>query len=249
MTRLLDDPVSRKNRISPWCGFGCASGGFTLIELLVAIGIMALMAGLSWRSLDGMTKAQAQVQQRTDSVLALQAGLAQWSVDLDAMVTPLPQTLQTFALNWDGRGLRMLRRSLDTGTSELVVVAWTSRNINGMGQWLRWQSPLLRSRGELQAAWAQAAQWAQNPGDAEKKYEVRVSELERWQIFYYRRDAWTNPLSSADAVVQAGSAIGAAVDANLPDAVRLVLSLPVGEGISGTLTRDWIRPTLGGDKS
>ncbi len=248
MTRLLAadaDPVGRKNRISPLCGFGCGSGGFTLIELLVAIGIMALMAGLSWRSLDGMTKAQAQVQQRTDSVLTLQAGLAQWSVDLDAMA----QLPKTPALDWDGRSLRILRRSLDTGTGELVVVAWSSRNINGMGQWLRWQSPLLRSRSELQAAWAQAAQWAQNPSDADKKYEVRVSELERWQIFYYRRDAWTNPLSSADAVAQAGSAIGAAVDANLPDGVRLVLSLPVGEGISGTLTRDWIRPTLGGDKS
>ncbi len=239
MTSLLADPVGRKNRIGPLC----ASGGFTLIELLVAIGIMALMAGLSWRSLDGMTRAQAQVQQRTDSVLALQAGLAQWSADLDA-IAPLPQTP---ALDWDGRGLRILRRSLDTGTSELVVVAWTSRNINAMGQWLRWQSPPLRSRGELQAAWAQAAQWAQNPGDGDKKYEVRVSELERWQIFYYRRDAWTNPLSSGDVAAQAGNP--AVTDTKLPDAVRLVLSLPVGEGISGRLTRDWIRTTLGGDKS
>ena len=29
--------------------------GFTLIELLVAIGLLALMAALSWRGLDGMT--------------------------------------------------------------------------------------------------------------------------------------------------------------------------------------------------
>ncbi len=239
------DPGGRKNRIGPLCRSSCASGGFTLIELLVAIGIMALMAGLSWRSLDGMTRAQAQVQQRTDSVLALHAGLAQWSADLDA-IAQLPQTP---ALDWDGRGLRILRRSQDTGTSELVVVAWSSRNINAMGQWLRWQSPPLRSRGELQAAWAQAAQWAQNPGDADKKYEVRVSELERWQIFYYRRDAWTNPLSSGDVAAQADNINPAVADTNLPDGVRLVLSLPVGEGISGRLTRDWIRPTLGGDKS
>ena len=59
--------VGRTNRIRPLC----AAGGFTLIELWVAVGIMALMAGLSWRSLDGMTKAQAQVQQRTDSVLEI----------------------------------------------------------------------------------------------------------------------------------------------------------------------------------
>ena len=245
MTRRLgtadSGSVGQINRISPMC----AAGGFTLIELLVAIGIMALMAGLSWRSLDGMTRAQAQVQQRTDSVLALQAGLAQWSADLDA-ITPLPQTP---ALDWDGRGFRILRRSLDTGTPELVVVAWSSRSINGVVQWLRWQSPLVRSRGELQAAWAQAAQWAQNPGDAEKKFEVLVSDLERWQIFYYRRDAWTNPLSSGGTALQSGILNPAAADTNLPDGVRLVLTLPVGNGISGTLTRDWIQPTLAGRKS
>ena len=34
-----------------------AIGGFTLIELLVAISIMALLAILSWRGLDGMSRA------------------------------------------------------------------------------------------------------------------------------------------------------------------------------------------------
>ena len=33
------------------------SRGFTLIELLVAIAVMALMAILSWRGLDGMSRA------------------------------------------------------------------------------------------------------------------------------------------------------------------------------------------------
>ena len=66
-------------------------GGFTLIELLVAITIMALMAVLSWRGLDGMTRAQSQTSQRADEVLTLQAGLAQWKVDLDALTqTPVP---------------------------------------------------------------------------------------------------------------------------------------------------------------
>ena len=62
-----------------------ASRGFTLIELLVAIGVMALMAGLTWRGLDGMTRAQDQVQARADKLLTLQAGLAQWTSDLDAI--------------------------------------------------------------------------------------------------------------------------------------------------------------------
>ena len=60
--------------------------GFTLIELLVAIGVMALMAGLSWRGIDGMARTQTQLAQRTDQVMTLQAGLAQWATDLDALV-------------------------------------------------------------------------------------------------------------------------------------------------------------------
>ena len=61
------------------------SGGFTLIELLVAISVMSLLAVLSWRGLDGMARAQAQTSLRADQVLTLQAGLAQWKIDLDTL--------------------------------------------------------------------------------------------------------------------------------------------------------------------
>lgn len=225
--------------------------GFTLIELLVAIGVMALMAGLSWRGLDGMARTQSQVQLRADGVLTLQAGLAQWGADLDAMVEP-PATqtqAQWQALDWDGRGLRITRRSTVSPGSGLLVVAWARRNVDGAGQWLRWQSRPLQTRAELQSAWDRAAQWAQNPGDEEKRYEVRITPLEQWQIFYFRRDAWTNPLSSDGAATVPAAGQAPANDLALPDGVRLVLTLPPGEAIGGTLTRDWVRPTVGGGKS
>jgi general secretion pathway protein J len=235
-----------------------AQRGFTLIELLVAISVMALMAVLSWQGLDGMTRAQAQLQQRADEVLTLQAGLNQWGTDLDAIV----QIPQTPALDWDGRALRLTRRSLATpdasrppsGAAEEVmrVVAWARRDMDGNGHWLRWQSPPLRTRGDVQAAWALAAQWAQNPGDAEKRGEVRVALLSQWQVFFYRGGAWTNPLSSTGdsaAVAPAPVSGTPSTDAALPDGVRLVLTLPDGQAIAGTLTRDWVRPTLGGGKS
>lgn len=215
--------------------------GFTLIELLVAIAAMALMAGLSWRGLDGMVRAQTQIQQRADAVLTLQAGLAQWSADLDALL-PLPQT-QT--LDWDGRGLRIVRRSSATPGAGLLVVAWARRNVNGTDQWLRWQSPPQFTRGDLQTAWTKAAQWAQNPGDEEKKYEVRIAALAQWQIFYFRGNAWTNPLSSSNATpAQDAGTAAAAPDLTLPDGVRLVLTLPPGQAISGDLTLDWVQPAV-----
>ncbi|MDO9196592.1 type II secretion system protein J [Rhodoferax sp.] len=214
--------------------------GFTLIELLVAISLMALMAVLSWRGLDGMTRAQAQLRQHSDEVLALQAGLAQWAADLDALA-PQPNTP---SLDWDGRALRIVRRGTAAPGEGLSVVAWSRRSFDGTGQWLRWQSPPLTTRGELQLAWQKAAQWAQNPGDEDRKREVRIVPLDRWQVFYYRGDAWSNPLSSEGAAKAAADPLVPVV----PDGIRLVLGLTPGQAITGTLTRDWLRPTLGGGK-
>lgn len=165
-------------------------GGFTLIELMVAISIMALMAVLSWRGLDGMTRAQALTSQRSDEVLTLQTGLAQWKVDLDM----LTQTPRISSLDWDGRVLRLTRRTVPAGNG-LVVVAWTRRSDLG-GQWLRWQSPELRTFGGWYEAWGQATRWAQNAGMDDRSREVLVMPLDDWQIFYFRTNAWTNPLST-----------------------------------------------------
>ena len=224
--------------------------GFTLIELLVALVVLALMATLSWRGLDSIVRTHATTQQRTEDVLALEAGLGQWSADLDAMV----QLPQTPALDWDGRVLRLTRRSTAWPGDGLLVAAWSLRTVGSSGQWLRWQSPPLRTRGELDLAWQKAAQWAQNPGDEERRREVPIVALTGWQIFYFRADAWTNPLSSADGATAppapaASATAGSAAADTGPDGIRLVLSLPPEHPLAGNLTRDWIRPTLGGGKS
>jgi general secretion pathway protein J len=228
---------------------GRSASGFTLIELLVAISLMALMAALAWRGLDGMTRAQSQMRQQADDVLALQAGLVQWGADLDALaVQP-----NTSSLDWDGRALRLLRHDSAGAGQGLRVVAWTRRGAASDGVWLRWQSPPLSTHGTLQQAWQKAALWAQNPSDEDRQREVQIAPLARWQIFYYRGDAWTNPLSSA--ALTAGTPDspnappGTTPSATTPDGVRLVLSLPPGPAGSGPLTLDWVRQTLSGAPS
>jgi general secretion pathway protein J len=220
--------------------------GFTLVELLVALFAMALLAVMSWRGLDGMTRAQERTQARSDEMLTLQVALAQWAADLDALV----QLPQATALEWNGRVLRMTRRETATGTEGVLVVGWTQRAVDGVPTWLRWQSPPLATRGDLEQAWLQADVWSQNPGDEQKAHEVAVVPLEDWQIFFFRGDAWTNPLSSA-AMAPASTVPGVA-GANIaviPDGVRLILNLPPGQAIAGRLTRDWVRPTLAGGRS
>ncbi|MCW8165295.1 prepilin-type N-terminal cleavage/methylation domain-containing protein [Verminephrobacter aporrectodeae subsp. tuberculatae] len=210
--------------------------GFTLIELLVAIGVMALLAILSWRGLDGMLRAQETTRQRADELLVLQAALSQWGTDLDA-VLPIANTT---ALDWDGQVLRLTRRSGTIPDIGALVVAWTRRSTTG--QWLRWQSPPLRTRAEWQQAWQQAAQWARTPGEAERRHETALLTLDDWQIFYSRGGAWSNPLSSSDGA--SGSSAAA-----VPDGVRLRITLPAGQALAGLLTRDWVNPVLGGERS
>ena len=230
--------------------------GFTLVELLVAITIMAVLALMSWRGLDGMVRAQEQTKARADDVLALQAGLAQWSADLDAVV----QLPRVQALDWDGRALRITRRGTQGAADGLRVVAWSRRTLaDGAAWWLRWESPPLSGRAQWQQAWEQAAIWAQNPGEDLRRREVAVAPADDWQVFYYRNNAWTNPLSSAadgstvgDGSSPANMAAAAATAAGLqplPDGVRLVLALSPGRSIAGTLVRDWANPTTGGGKA
>ena len=215
--------------------------GFTLIELLVALSVMAVLALLSWRSIDGMAKVQAQVSARSDDSLALQASLAKFKFDLDAIT----QTPGVNSLDWDGRVMRMTRLASVPGEG-LQVVAWT-RRFDAAGQWLRWQSPASRNFGDWRQSWDQAALWAQNASAESRKRETFLMPLTDWQIFYFRNNAWSNPLSSdGDA---AGPAVPSpAAQVAVPDGIRMVLSLPPGGGLAGKLTLDWVRPTLGGDR-
>jgi general secretion pathway protein J len=214
--------------------------GFTLVELLAALFALALLAALSWRGLDGMMRAQQATEARADEVLALQTGLAQWSVDLEAVIE-LP--LQT-PLEWNGRVLRLTRHNAVDPAGGALVVGWTRRE----GQWLRWQSAPLLTRADVDAAWRLADQWSQTPVDSLRAQQVSIAPLDDWQIFFYRCDSWTNPQSSAAGQQSCGPGTGAgtppaaATGSVLPDGVRVVLQLPAGRAISGTLVRDWARP-------
>jgi general secretion pathway protein J len=238
---------------------GLQQAGFTLVELLVAIVIMALLALLSWRGLDGMTRVQTATQTNTDGVLALQAGLSQWQADLDALAVQA-NVFGVPGLDFDGQVLRLTRRYAETGEDtksttnddSIRVVAWSQRAVEvGTGtavvnkiQWLRWQSAPVKTRGELQAAWLQAKQWASNATEADKKGEVAVATIDKWQVFYYRNDAWSNAISSTDV----DSKILGSNATALPEGIRLVLTLSPGQALVGSITRDWVSPVVGGGK-
>ena len=218
------------------------SSGFTLIEVLVAISVMALMALMAWRGIDGMLRTQSGLQQRADQIRTLQAGLAQWQTDLNQLAD-LPGTP---SWDWNGQVLRLTRRAL-VSADGVLVVGWTWRSDPGRpggGDWQRWQSLPLRSQSGWQTAWQQAQLWGQTPTPETLTGQVQIHPLSGWQLFVYRGGSWANPLSSdAGNASKPGKVLP---NATAPDGVRLVLNLPAVTPVAGTLTLDWIRPNLSG---
>jgi general secretion pathway protein J len=155
----------------------------------------------------------------------------------------VPGVLGGNSLAWDGRVMRLLRRSgspqaqgQDAG---LQVTAWTVRD----GQWRRWQSADLRNRVQIDQAWSEAAQWGQNPSSQALQQEAKLMPADRWQLFYLRDNAWANPLSSDGQQTQALL--------KTPDAIRMALQLDSGQDNTnkannsmdqGAITLDWARP-------
>jgi general secretion pathway protein J len=213
-----------------------ASKGFTLIEVLVASAILALMALISWRGLDGMFKTQTAMQTRSDATQNLQMGMAQWRTDLDNMLI-----LQgTPALEWDGRVMRITRQHSQDPKAGVQVVAWTLGN----GQWTRWQSEPLMQNDAWTQAWTQAQIWAESAGNlkANTAQEVVIHPVQTWQIYFHRDGAWTNALSSD--VNTNSNTNGKSSLQNLPEGLRLVLELADRPEIQGKVTMDWVRPTF-----
>ena len=240
--------------------------GFTLIELLVAITLMAVMAGLGWRGLDGLMRSRDINQTRVDQTAVLQTVLAQWRSDLDHM-TAVP-SVSDAGLVWDGQTLRITRRASTSlvagGDAGLWVVAWTRRD----GRWWRWQSPATQDKRSLLEAWTRAERWGKNASADDQNFETPLVAIDQWQISYFRGNTWTNPLSSAG--VNAGANASANTSANNnsgpvtgtttsnspPDAVRLVLDLSnkslstaPTQALKGRLSLDWIRPNFSNNKS
>ena len=214
-----------------------ASAGFTLIEVLVASAILSLMALLSWRGLDGMSRAQTALQERSNAAQTLQVGLAQWRTDLDSMVV-LPNTP---ALDWDGRVLRITRQHLQDPQAGVQVVAWTLAN----GQWTRWQSAPLTQADAWAQAWKNAQVWSESAGrlNTNTSSEVLIHPVRDWQIYFHRDGAWSNALSSEGSRSDLGKKpIG--VSAMLPEGIRLVIDLANDNSLQGKLSLDWVRPTF-----
>ena len=192
-----------------------ARRGFTLVEVLVALSILAVLATMAWRGIDGMVRARDISQAELERSLRLATVMAQWDQDLASLF----DTPAVPHLSFDGSTLRMVRRA----AGGVQLVAWSHRGT----QWLRWTGPVVTRVAELQESWLRSQQLT----GGEAGQLLLLDEVSDVQIQFFRGNGWSNPQSSGD--VDSGTPGGAAQrDASLYG-VRLVLAFGAQQ-----LTRD-----------
>jgi general secretion pathway protein J len=196
--------------------------GFTLVEVLVALVLMAVLSGMAWQGLDGISRARTVSQARIEQTLRLNTVLAQWEQDLQSIY----DTNLVPALTFDGATLRLVRRQPEG----LQVVAWSLRE----QRWLRWTGAIVTQPAALQESWLASQQLLGNEGA-----QLRMEDgLASWQVYFYRGNAWSNAQSSAGVAAPAPGASAPLVSRTLlPTGVRVTLSFE-GAGLAGNLTRD-----------
>jgi len=126
--------------------------GFTLIELLVAITVLAIVAVLGWRGLDGIVRSREQLTQNMEHTRGTQLAFAQMQSDLEQIADkPLLRERQNMLAESDR--LVFVRTVLvENAASQLQVVSYTIRD----GLLSRTESRGARDLIELDALWKAA---------------------------------------------------------------------------------------------
>jgi general secretion pathway protein J len=191
--------------------------GFTLVEVLVALVVMAVMAALAWRGVDGMLRARDATLASLDATTRLGTVMAQWEQDLQALY----DSRSVPPIAFDGNTLRLARHS----GNGVQMVAWSLHD----NRWQRWASPVVTRAAELQEHWLRAQQLQ---GQEPEQLKL-VEGVQSWQVFFYRDGRLSNaqssgnlisaPAAAAPAASAASGAAPAVLRERLPEGVQLLL--------------------------
>jgi general secretion pathway protein J len=191
-----------------------------LIELLVAISILAIVAVLGWRGLDGIVRAREVLTQQMEQSRGMQLAFAQMQSDAEHLASARIVRQRQNLLVEEGR-LTLVRTVLaENEPARVAVVAYRLSN----GLLVRSESNATRDLIALDALW-QAALSGTDPAAATGvalQAGVAGMALRTWQGGEWR--SATAALTSAN--VNAAATAAAAAAAGVPEAVSV--QVPTG---------------------
>lgn len=164
---------------------GSRHAGFTLVELLVAIGILAMVAVLGWRGLDGIVRARVALTNEMETTRGMQLAFAQMQNDCEnAAGSELMRGRP--ALLWDADRLTLVRKVyVEHEPSRLQVISY--RVVNG--QLIRRESPGTRDLDQVGQLWQALASDA--PADNAPSVVLQVG-VTAMQVQGWQNNAWRN---------------------------------------------------------
>ena len=159
--------------------------GFTLVELLVAIGILAMVAVLGWRGLDGIVRARVALTQDMETTRGMQLAFAQMQNDCEnAAGNDIMRGRP--ALLWDADRLTLVRKVyVEHEPSRLQVVSY---RVVG-GQLVRRESPGTRDLNQIGQLWQ--ALLSDAPADNSPSVVLQVG-VAGMQVQGWQNNAWRN---------------------------------------------------------
>ena len=164
--------------------------GFTLIELLVAITILAVVAVLGWRGLDGIVRARIALTANLDQTRAMQLTFAQLQTDCSQIATSIELPNHLAVLATDTRLIMIRAVHVEDQPSRLQVVTYRLRN----SVLTRQESMATRDLIMLDADW-QSATGDTDAGPAlAMQSNVTAMNLRLWPD---RGSAWQTPAEFA----------------------------------------------------
>lgn len=182
-----------------------ATPGFTLVELLVAVAVLAIVAVLGWRGLDGIIRSRQALTEQMDQTRGLQLAFAQLQSDLEQLA-PRARLHQREQLLADATHLTLVRNVFAEGEpSRVQVVSFRIRN----GVLLRQESAGTRDLVQLDTLW----QAALNDMAQERSVPLQ-SGVASLAARIWRNGAW-EPVAAQ----------GGTLSVSLPDPPGLELSL------------------------
>jgi general secretion pathway protein J len=179
--------------------------GFTLIELLVAIAILALVAVMGWRGLDGIVRARVAITADMESTRRLQLTFAQ--LQSDCAQTVGIQVLNGRQAVMANDGQLTLTRTIDADNQPLWFEVVTYRIVNDT--LTRSESAPTRDMRVLEQMWNSALQHTDHDATVNLLSNISSMKMRVWQD-----DAWI-PAAAGD--LSAGTPSGVEIQMKVSD--------------------------------
>jgi len=161
--------------------------GFTLVELLVAITVLAIVAVLGWRGLDGIVRSREQLTAQMEQTRGIQLAFAQLQSDLEQIADKGTVLNNHQNLMADNTRLVFIRTVLtENAPTQLQVVSYRIRD----GILSRRESPSTRDLVQLDGLWQAALGDA--GGDVQREVALHGG-VNGMGVRVWENGAWKQP--------------------------------------------------------